>query len=45
MYEDINLQIIFNTFLAENDPLVDQAVLELLINPPEKPATPVEQAP
>ena len=45
MYEDINIKIIFNTFLRENDPLVDQQVLEALVHPPEPKEVPDEQQP
>ena len=31
-FQDKNIRIIFNTFLTENDPLVDQEVLKSLIN-------------
>ncbi len=41
-FEDQNLKIIFNTFLKENDPLVDQTVLASLVEPeePEQPPAP-----
>jgi hypothetical protein len=35
-YEDKNLKIIFNTFLRENDPLVDQELLASLFQQPEE---------
>jgi len=37
MYQDKNVKMIFNTFLKADDPLVDQEVLKILVQPASPP--------